>query len=84
MAREFKEWERNNIFRSHLAREIFTLDILERIHGDYARHKDDRGGKVIRESLEDNMVNFLEEVIDYIDYYLDDALYEEEGEDDYE
>ena len=81
MARELKEWERNNIFRSRLAEDVFQLDILDKIHRDYEAHMKDKGMEFDREDLESKIVEVLEDVINGTDFYLDDVLDSDEMED---
>lgn len=84
MARELQDWEKNNIFRSYLAEEIFQLDVLEKIHNDYKAHRKDKGEKITREELENILVDTLDDIISAADWYLDEEFEEVEGEDDYE
>lgn len=86
MAKKLENWEITNVFRSRLAEEILQLDVFEKIHKDYEAHMKDKGKEVEREALEREMVEILENIINNIDCYLDDALYPEEmeGEDNYE
>lgn len=84
MARELQGWEKNNIFRSYLAEELFQLDVLEKIHDDYKAHRKDKGEEITREELENIMVDTLDNIINAADWYLDEEFEEMEGEDDYE
>ena len=86
MAKKLEDWEITNVFRSRLAEEILQLDVMEKIHRDYEAHMKDKGKEVNREDLEHEMLEILDNIINSIDWYLDDALYPEEmeGEDDYE
>lgn len=80
MAKKLEDWEITNVFRSRLAEEILWLDVLEKIHKDYETHMKDMGEEFDREDIESAMVEILENMIDHIEWYLDDALEVEDYE----
>lgn len=80
MAKKIEDWELKNVFRTYLAEEILWLDVLEKIHKDYEAHMKDIGGEFDREDIESAMVAILENMIDHIEWYLDDALEVEDYE----
>jgi hypothetical protein len=80
MAKKLEDWELKNVFRTYLAEEILWLDVLEKIHKDYEAHMKDMGEEFDREDIESAMVEILENMIDHIEWYLDDALEVEDYE----
>lgn len=77
---QMAKWEQNNIFRSWLAEDVFRSDVLDRITDDYKTCAEHKGKKVTREELEDVLVEMVENIMNGIDWFLDEEFEDEEDD----
>ena len=75
-------WEKNNIFRSYLADDIFRYDVLERITNDFRADMKHRNKEVTRENLEEALYEMVENISNNIEWFLDEEFEEEFEEED--
>jgi hypothetical protein len=77
---KMEQWEKNNIFRSFLADDLFRYDVLEKIANDYKENMKYRNKKVTREDMEDALYEVVENISHEIEYFLDEEFEEEDDE----
>lgn len=74
MSRGMEQWEKNNIFRSHLADEIFRDDILEKIANDYKEVMIHTNKEITRENMEDVIYEMIENIENSVEWFLDEEF----------